>query len=364
MLAPSEAAIDDSLTEDARLYLRHVEGGESIRAIAREAGCHASTILRRIRRFECRRDDPLVDGALQNIGAASLPQRSDRSNQDQARRVLRRLAEPGAELVVASGMEKAIVTRGEVRTAIVERRLAESFALNGWVEQITQGARMNRYRLSVAGRAALRRLGAGEGGLPRASDFANARPVQAETQAPGMAEPAATFDHADQHRVWGSRALPDTEDGKPRRMRVNLAESPLQLLARRRDSKGNPFLDAELVSAGERLREDFETAQMGPRVTQNWDRFMTSGIDESMRGERQLGGSDRARARVAEALRELGPGMGDLVLRVCCFLEGLEMTERRLGWSARSGKVVLKLALERLARHYADRYGPGGPLIG
>ena len=103
---------------------------------------------------------------------------------------------------------------------------------------------------------------------------------------------------------------------------------------------------------------------MGPRVTQNWDRFMTSGIDESMQGGRQLGGSDRARARVADALRELGPGMGDLVLRVCCFLEGLEMTERRLGWSARSGKVVLKLALERLARHYADRYGPGGPLIG
>ena len=56
--------------------------------------------------------------------------------------------------------------------------------------------------------------------------------------------------------------------------------------------------------------------------------------------------------------------LGDLVLRVCCFLEGLEITERRLGWSARSGKVVLKLALERLARHYADRYGPGGPLIG
>ena len=67
---------------------------------------------------------------------------------------------------------------------------------------------------------------------------------------------------------------------------------------------------------------------------------------------------------MADALRELGPGMGDLVLRVCCFLEGLEMTERRLGWSARSGKVVLKLALERLARHYEERYGPGGPLIG
>ncbi len=364
VLVPSETACDDSLTDDARLYLRHVEGGESIRAIAREAGCHASTILRRIRRFECRRDDPLVDGALQNLGVQALPARGDRANQDQTRRVLRRLAEPGSELVVAPGMDKAIVTRGEIRTAIVDRKLAEDFALNGWVEQITHGARMIRYRLSAAGRAALRRLGAGEGGLPRAADFADAEPVHADAPMPGMAEEAAGFDHAEQHRVWGSRHLPDTEDGKPRRMRVNLAESPLQLLARRRDGKGNPFLDADLVSAGERLREDFETAQMGPRVTQNWDRFMTSGIDESMRGERQLGGSDRARARVAEALRELGPGMGDLVLRVCCFLEGLEMTERRLGWSARSGKVVLKLALERLARHYADRYGPGGPLIG
>lgn len=278
--------------------------------------------------------------------------------------MLRRLAEPGAELVVAPGMDKAIITRGEIRTAIVNRKLAEEFALNSWVEQVDQGTRMIRYRLSGAGRAALRRLGTGEGGMPRAADFADAEPVGAEAPMPGMAEQAAGFDHADKHRVWGSRDLPDAEDGKPRRMRVNLAESPLQLLARRRDAKGNPFLDADLVSAGERLREDFETAQMGPRVTQNWDRFMTSGIDELMRGERQLGGSDRARARVADALRELGPGMGDLVLRVCCFLEGLEMTERRLGWSARSGKVVLKLALERLARHYADRYGPGGPLIG
>ena len=364
VLAPAGTASDDSLADDARLYLRHVEGGESIRAIAREAGCHASTILRRIRRFECRRDDPLVDGALQNMGVDALPPRSDRANQDQTRRVLRRLAEPGAEMVVASGMEKAIITRGEIRTAILDRKLAEEFALNKWVEQLSQGSRMIRYRLSPSGRAALRRLGAGEGGLPRASDFADAEPVRTEGPMPGMAEDAATFSHADQHRVWGTRDLPDLEDGKPRRMRVNLAESPLQLLARRRDHTGKPFLDADLVSAGEHLREDFETAQMGPRVTQNWDRFMTSGIDESMQGGRQLGGSDRARARVADALRELGPGMGDLVLRVCCFLEGLEMTERRLGWSARSGKVVLKLALERLARHYADRYGPGGPLIG
>ena len=72
----------------------------------------------------------------------------------------------------------------------------------------------------------------------------------------------------------------------------------------------------------------------------------------------------RTAARVAEALRDLGPGMGDLVLRVCCFLEGIELTERRLGWSARSGKVVLRLALMRLERFYRERYGNGSPLIG
>ena len=59
-----------------------------------------------------------------------------------------------------------------------------------------------------------------------------------------------------------------------------------------------------------------------------------------------------ARDRVAKALSSLGPGLSDVVLRVCCFLEGLEACERRMGWSARSGKVVLKIALQRLTEHY------------
>lgn len=365
------AAARADLPEDARLYLRHVEEGETIRALAREAGCHASTILRRIRRFEARRDDPLVDGAL------SGRTRDEAAEDDRAAaRALRRLAEPGAVMASAEGMEKAIVTRDDIRTAILSRALAETMALKGWVVQIGRGGRLQRYAIAPAGREALRRmLGASRQavatGMPGPGDFTDARPVEVAGSGPataevaaGMAEAAAGFDHADRHRTWQDRTIVDPEDGQRRQARVNIAESPLLMLARRRDPNGQAFLTPGMVAAGERLREDFELAQMGPRVTQNWDGFMTSGIDVSRHGGGLRGGSESARDRVAVALRDLGPGMGDIVLRVCCFLEGIEMTERRLGWSARSGKIVLRLALMRLERHYQEVYGGSYPLIG
>ncbi|MDO5631376.1 MAG: DUF6456 domain-containing protein [Paracoccus sp. (in: a-proteobacteria)] len=341
------------MPDDARLYLRHVEKGESIRSLARELGCHASTILRRIRKFEARRDDPLIDRALDR------GQDGSRLDEAQILRALRRLAESGAVLAVAEGMDKAIVTRDGMRTAIIERRLAESMALNGWVAQISSG-RIMSYAIVPAGREALRSMlnRAPGRALPRDEDFDSAQPV-------GDAPDGDQGPHAAQrHRIWEDRVIRDPEDDRRRRARVNIAESPLLVLARRRDAGGQPFLTSGQVAAGERLREDFELAQMGPRVTQNWDGFMTSGIDVSRSAGGYRGGSESARDRVAGALRDLGPGMGDIVLRVCCFLEGIEQTERRLGWSARSGKIVLRLALLRLERHYLETYGKGSPLIG
>lgn len=358
------AASRDDLPDDARLYLRHVEQGESIRSLAREAGCHASTILRRIRRFEARRDDPLVDGAL-----SGKPRPGADADQRAALRVLRRLAEPGAVMASAEGMDKAIVTRDDIRTAILDRCQAETMALKGWVVQMDRGGRIQRYQLAPAGREALRVMMGGRrpsAPVPGPDDFTDASPVaSAGAAAPaGMAEAPAGFDHAERHRVWQDKILQDPEDGRRRTTRVNIAESPLLMLARRRDVNGQPFLSAAMVAAGERLREDFELAQMGPRVAQNWDGFMTAGIDVSRQSTGYRGGSESARDRVGSALRDLGPGMGDIVLRVCCFLEGIELTERRLGWSARSGKIVLRLALMRLERHYQEVYGGSYPLIG
>jgi hypothetical protein len=142
------------------------------------------------------------------------------------------------------------------------------------------------------------------------------------------------------------------DDGSgAQRLRINLAESPLTILGRKRDKGGVAYLTPDLIEAGERLREDFELAQMGARTTQNWERFLTGAASVSAitGGRGQAEGPGDARSRVAKALEALGPGLSDIVFRVCCFLEGLETAEKRLGWSARSGKVVLKIALERLA---------------
>ncbi|MFD1882440.1 DUF6456 domain-containing protein [Paracoccus pacificus] len=355
----------DDLPEDARLYVRHVEGGETIRAIAREQGCHASTILRRIRRFEERRDeDPLLDRAVSELTDSTLTTaRSTAEAESQLRRVLRRLAEPGAVMAVAANMDRAIVTRHDMRTAILDRSMAENLALQGLIVMQTPG-RIARYVLTPAGRDRLRAMlrgGAGVAAYP--CDLTDAAPVAPE----GLHEAAAAFvnPHAEAHRQYEPRTISDPETGIRRRVRVNIAESPMMLMARRREKDGSPFLGPDLVAAGERLREDFELAQMGPRITQDWDRFLTAGADRGgFAPSRRMGGSEAARDRVAAALRELGPGMGDVVLRVCCFLEGIEATEQRLGWSARSGKIVLRLGLIRLERHYREQYGNGARMIG
>ncbi|WP_456390158.1 DUF6456 domain-containing protein [Profundibacter sp.] len=354
----------------AQRYLRHTNQGESIRAVARDAGCHASTILRQIRRYENRRDDPLVDEALREIGQQLFPTQipsttketpvmsapirhaelkiDDETLMREGRRILRRLCETGAVLAIAPEMEKAVVVRDlpsgqTTRTAVVDRTIAQAMALKDWITCVKSG-RIARYGITTAGRAALKRL---------LSEVENANGGFAEAQA----------DFGDQHRVWGEKTVSD--GGVRKSVRYNVAESPLATLARRKDKSGAPFLTDGLVAAGERLREDFELAQMGPRVAQNWERFMTGGARGGYASDSGIGdGPSAARDRVSEALRDLGPGLGDVVLRCCCFLEGMEAAERRMGWSARSGKIVLRIALQRLKRHYDERYGPHGPLIG
>jgi hypothetical protein len=152
------------------------------------------------------------------------------------------------------------------------------------------------------------------------------------------------------HRV--SRRGPDGRDAP---VLVNVAESPLTWLFNRRDQNGNRLIDATELAAGQRLRRDFEASAHTPRLTMRWDR-------EPRAEGRHFGllaapdAALAARDRVHAALVAVGDDLGQILLKVCCLESGLEAAERALGWPKRSGKLVLKIALGRLAAHY----GMGG----
>ncbi|WP_165185573.1 DUF6456 domain-containing protein [Caulobacter soli] len=127
-------------------------------------------------------------------------------------------------------------------------------------------------------------------------------------------------------------------------LKANLGESPLAWLARRGG------LEPVEAAAGERLREDFQRAGSVGRLTMDWD-----AQPRSAGGGPRLEPALRARAakdRIAAALAAVGPGLREILERVCLAETALQVAERELGLPRRAGKTVLKLALQRLAIHY------------
>ncbi|HEY0265697.1 MAG TPA: DUF6456 domain-containing protein [Rhizomicrobium sp.] len=227
--------------------------------------------------------------------------------QREARRVLRKLDHTRAGLVARGG--QFVIGRGAaVASRIgVAAEMVREFALRGWIAP--DGA--NRYVIAPGGQAFLAR--AGEDGF------------------------------AAQHRLMQS--VPLEEGGAARRVAVNMGESPLARLQHR------ALIDAVQFAAGERLRRDFTLAQLTPRMGVDWSAPVVS-------GSRGAGGDSisdialMARQRLNKALAAAGPGLGDLLFDVCCHLTPLERCEDARGWAKRAGRVVLKIALDRLASHY------------
>ena len=135
--------------------------------------------------------------------------------------------------------------------------------------------------------------------------------------------------------------------GGRRSVTVNLAESPLSWLR----SRGH--VSARQFEAGERLRDDYEMASLGARVTMRWDagprmggrRGSPEALDPTL-------AQISAKRRFDGAVGAAGPGLVDVLWRVVCAGEGLAAAEKDLGWPARAGKLVLGLALDRVADHY------------
>lgn len=132
-----------------------------------------------------------------------------------------------------------------------------------------------------------------------------------------------------------------------RRVTVNLAESPLSWL------RARGLIDPRQFEAGERLRADYETAALGQRVTMRWDAAPAARPRGRPReGLDPTAAQVAARRRFDAAVAAAGPGLSDILWRVICAGETVPVAEKALGWPARAGRLVLTLALDRLADHY------------
>ena len=222
-------------------------------------------------------------------------------------RILRALSHGPAELHEAAKGASALIDLGERGTIAVDRRVLAEMIRAGQIKVADGKIRLDERRSGLAGRAG--------------SDLGS--------------------------------VVVDTGNGLET-VAIDLDESPLAQLFRRRDRNGEPFLSAAEFRAGERLRADYTRGQIMPRLSANWEASVSSG--------RRAGGiadlteaALAARLRVERAIAAIGPELSGVLIDVCCFLKGMEVLEFERGWPARSAKIMLKAALGALDRHYCPR---------
>lgn len=239
-------------------------------------------------------------------------------------RLLKQLARPGARLLAAED-DGGFVVAAEPDTggspaataAVIDAGLVALCRRRGVIERHDDG-----FRLNEVGRLALRRLLAGD-------------------------DP---FQQQHQLRACEARRL----DGEERQVLINDGATPLGWLARRKDADGAPLISAIQFAAGERLANDFGFAGLSPRITTSWSGGGASGGHRQARAmpAELSDGRLAAQQRVRKALDSVGGELAELLLDVCCLQLGLGDIEAERGWPRRSGKLLLQLALDRLAEHY------------
>src|SRR5262245_19232587 len=111
-----------------------------------------------------------------------------------------------------------------------------------------------------------------------------------------------------------------------RSVTVNMLESPLGWLFVR------GHLTKRQYEAGERLRADWERAQLSPRVTMAWDSApVARGRGGSALRPDLNGAQIDARKRFDGAVQKAGPGLSDILWRVVCAGDGMREAETALG---------------------------------
>jgi len=237
----------------------------------------------------------------------------------EAKRLFRTLRETGAHLARQPSGRFRLLSRGDngkYQNAAVAEEIVEAFARRGW---ISVSAKAGSYVLNEAGIGWYARAMAGDD------------------------DPFAA-----QHQLRTRKQITDPR-GIAQTVTVDEGESVLARLKQR------GLIDAVQFDAGEKFRRDFTLAQLMPRLGVDLTAPMIGGRRGQAAPASMTDTVLAAKQRFARAMQAAGPGLSDLLFDVCCHLRGLEDAERAFGWPNRSGRVVLRIALDRLADHYGLR---------
>jgi len=241
---------------------------------------------------------------------------SERDLQREARRIFRKLTDRDSSLVRTDNGRYLVHRAGKpdsIRHGTCTQPFVAAFRTRDWIRPL--GTNPESFGLSEAGAAWLKR-----------------------SEADG--DPFAA-----QHQMRRFKTVLD-EDGIERLKTVNEGESPLARLHARR------MLDAMQFAAGEKLRRDYTIAQLAPRLAMDLSAPAAGGRRSAAQKKLLADSVLAAKQRFNAAMAAVGPGLNDVLFDICCALIGLEESERQFGWPAHSARVVLAVALDRLALHY------------
>lgn len=169
-----------------------------------------------------------------------------------------------------------------------------------------------------------------------------------------MAAPSDPFQQQHQDRQIVDLEEPGKSAGTSP-LTVNVAAGPLLWLRHRTDRKGEPLISEAQFRAGQRFAAELEKGA----ITTGYACSLSLG-EERVDGGRGRNGTAEAlsdivltaRRNIDKATAFLGQDLSKVAIDVCFYEVKLADIEKRQGWPVRSAKVVLAIALDRLACHY------------
>lgn len=144
--------------------------------------------------------------------------------------------------------------------------------------------------------------------------------------------------------------------GVQRNVKLRNGGHILRRLAKDKNPQGGPYLAAQDIEAGERFQRDYARCHEGAVGCQSFAHVYVDRSRQNQQESSAVARIDAGRAYHA-AKAVLGSGLEAAAHVICGEGKSIHRLEREHHWARGTGRVILKLALERLAVHYGTRPG-------